>query len=318
MNTEKLVLEIPYYSRSVQGVIWDFKTYCTQKNIKYRIKLCPVFEKEILGKGSFARFDYNGKKVLIDLQDNPTSYDFFDQYDFVFKRSFSKKIHYPSNVIPFGLRLDVFDGLWQVLIPNFTLFITDKRNRKELIRTIFNLLGFDHLGFNNLSRSWKKLNQIKKLGELQNKKVLFSTRLWENTRTGDIISMERRSIYEILKIRKDVVLNSLEPLKQSAYLTKLKECNIVVINNGVHNVPGVRLSELLLNGKIVLTTDLNVKIPGLDVYNCIIEYRLENLNKTIDNLDELKVREIMQNTYMFCEQFLAPGKRFEYMINLIN
>lgn len=313
-----MVIELPYYSRSVQGVIWDFKTYCTLKKIKYRIKICPEFEKEISGKGGCVRFVYEGNKALIDMSDNPVPYDFYNQYNIVFKRSFSKNVNYPPNVFPFGLRCDVFDGLWDVFYSNKILFLTDKRNRKELIRTIINLLGFDHLGFSNLSRSWKKLNQKEKLGDLFKKKVLFSTRLWDNKATGLKISAERQLIYKILKTRDDMVLNTIFPLKQSMYLKKLKDCNIVVINNGLHDVPGVRLSELLLNGKIVLTTDLNVKIPGIDVYNCIVEYSLENLNKTIDSLDELKVREIMKNTSMFCEQYLAPGKRFEYMINLIN
>jgi hypothetical protein len=321
MKEQKLTLEIPYYSRSVQGIIWDFTTFCELNSINFKIKLCPEFEKGILGKGSFARLNYRGNKILIDLQDNPIPYDFYSEYDVIFKRSFSKHLKYPPNVFPFGLRFDVFGGIWVVLISNFRAFILDKRNRKELIRTLLNFMGFDHMGFNNLSRRWVNLNiesNNNKGNDMTEKKVFFSTRLWDKSKTGEKISIERQEIFKILKNRKDTCFNSLVPMKQSLYLKKLSESNVVIINNGVHDVPGVRLPELLLIGKIVLTTELNVVIPHLDKYNCLLYYDLENLNQMINALDIEKMNDIKKNTQKYTQENLGPAKRFEYIFNTIN
>ena len=88
-----------------------------------------MFEEEIMGKGSFARFETNKQKILIDLQDNPVEYGFYSNYDVIFKRSFSTNIHYSSNVYPFGLRFDVFDGLWRVFWFNTTVFLRDLESK---------------------------------------------------------------------------------------------------------------------------------------------------------------------------------------------
>jgi hypothetical protein len=316
MSIKNIILEIPYYSGSVQGIIWDFQTYCKKNKIKLKIELSPKFEKEIMGKGSFARFEINGKKVLIDVQDNPTEYQFYKNYDCIFKRSFSKNENYSANVYPFGFRFDVFDGLWVVCLSNLKLFFTDKRNRKELLRTILNLFGIDYLGFNNLSRNWAKLELIGQSNQLEKKAILFSTRLWGRN-TGDKISKERKSISELLETRQDVVLNSLLPLKQSEYLKKLEDCNVIVINNGLHDVPGIRFPEILLSAKVVVTLPINVEIPGLVEGIHYISTNLEDLNSCLDNLSMVNIKRIQTNAREYAQDYLGPGKRVEYILNQI-
>jgi hypothetical protein len=314
MSIKKLILEIPYYSQSVQGIIWDFHTYCKQNKVKLKIQLSPKFEKEIMGKGSFARLEINGKKVLIDVQDNPTEYQFYRNYDCIFKRSFSKDVNYSANVYPFGFRFDVFDGLWVVCLTNLKLFLTDKRNRKELMRTILNLFGIDYLGFNNISRNWDKLELLKQSKQIENKAILFSTRLWSGD-IGDKISKERKSISELLETRQDVVLNSLLPLEQSEYLKKLQDCNVIIINNGLHDVPGIRFPEILLLGKVVVTLPINVEIPGLVDGIHYISTNLEDLNSCLDNLSMGNIKRIQTTAREYAQDYLGPGKRVQYILN---
>lgn len=316
MKERKLTLEIPYYSQSVQGIIWDFLTFSKQNNIKLKIELSPKFEKEIMGKGSFARFEFNGKKVLIDIQDNPTEYQFYRDYDCIFKRSFSKNLTYAANVYPFGFRFDVFDGLWVVCLSNLKLFLIDKRNRKELMRTILNLFGIDYLGFNNITRYWNKLELIRQSEHIEKKAILFSTRLWGG-KIGDKISKERKFISDLLINRQDVVLNSLSPLKQSVYLKKLEDCNVVVINNGLHDVPGIRFPEILLLGKVVVTLPINVEIPGLVDGIHYISTNLEDLNSCLDNLSMVNIKRIQTSSREYAQDYLGPGKRVEYILSQI-
>ncbi len=316
MSIKNIILEIPYYSQSVQGIIWDFHTFSKKNKIKLKIKLSPKFEKEIMGKGSFARFEINGKKVLIDVQDNPTEYQFYRNYDFIFKRSFAINGNYSANVYPFGFRFDVFDGLWVVCLSNLKLFFTDKRNRKELVRTILNLFGIDYLGFNNIGRNWDKLELISRSKQVEKKAILFSTRLW-GTNNGDKISKERKSISELLETRQDVVLNSLLPLKQSIYMKKLEDCNVIVINNGLHDVPGIRFPEILLSGKVVVTLPINVEIPGLVEGIHYISTNLEDLNSCLDNLSIGNIKRIQTTAREYAQDYLGPGKRVEYILNQI-
>jgi hypothetical protein len=316
MKTRKIVLEIPYYSQSVQGIIWDFRTFCKQNNINLKIVLSPKFEKEIQGKGSFARFDFLGKSVLIDVQDNPTEYKFYRDYDYIFKRSFSTDINYQDNVIPLGFRFDVFDGLWLVCFTNIKLFLVDRRNRKEVIRTVLNYIGIDYLGFNNISRSWDNLKLKSQIKQKEKKAILFSTRLWSKN-IGEKVSSERKSINELLASRHDVVLNTLLPLKQSSYLNRLEECNVVVINNGLHDVPGIRFPELLLSKKVIVTLPINVVIPGLVDGLHYISTNLENLNSCLDNLTMMTIEQIQTNAKQYAKDYLSPGKRLEYILNKI-
>jgi hypothetical protein len=206
-----------------------------------------------------------------------------------------------------------------VCLSNLKLFITDKRNRKELVRTILNLFGIDYLGFNNISRNWNKLEQIginQSIKTGREKTILFSTRLWGGN-IGDKISKERKSISELLETRQDVVLNSLLPLKQSIYMKKLEDCKVIVINNGLHDVPGIRFPEILLSGKVVVTLPINVEIPGLVEGIHYISTNLEDLNSCLDNLSIGNIKRIQTSAREYAQDYLGPGKRVEYILNQI-
>jgi hypothetical protein len=196
MKEQKLTLEIPYYSQSVQGLIWDFQTYCRANKIAHTVKVSSEFGKQIMGKGGFAMFTVKEKKILIDVQDDPLNYPFFEDYDFIFKRSYSNQIQYFDNVFPFGFRFDVFDGLHSVFLSNVKSFLFDWKHRRELIRTAVNILGFDFAGFNNLSRLYKKLNGDGLNSKMfDTKRILFSTRLFMMAVSTDRLTPKQQRIH---------------------------------------------------------------------------------------------------------------------------
>jgi hypothetical protein len=318
MKEQKLTLEIPYYSQSVQGLIWDFQTYCRANKIAHTVKVSSEFRKQIMGKGGFAKFTVKEKFFLIDVQDDPLNYPFFKDYDFIFKRSYSNKIQYFDNVFPFGFRFDVFDGLHSVFLSNVKSFLFNWKHRRELIRTAVNILGFDFAGFNNLSRRYKKLNWDGLNSKIfDTKKILFSTRLFLDLERGLKITEERKQINELLKSRNDVILNTISPLDQSKFLKATSSCNIVVINNGLYDVPGIRFPELLLLGKVVVTLPLNVQVPGLIDGIHYISTTMEDLNNCLDNLSVDKIKKIQANGREYAQNYFGPGKRMEYILGLI-
>lgn len=79
-----LKLEIPYYNTSSQGLIFDLSTFAETEGIKFKVEVSKTFESELMGKGSFGRIVFNSKKILFDLQDNPSPYVFYTKYDIVF------------------------------------------------------------------------------------------------------------------------------------------------------------------------------------------------------------------------------------------
>ena len=311
------ILEIPYYSRSIQGIIWDYKSYCDKHGVKYRVKIYREFEEQIFGKGSFARIQIDDLAILFDLQDNPCNYDFYKNYDFVFKRSYLNQPNiYSDNVLPLGMRFDVFDGFWHVFKTNLLKIFIDKRNRKEFIRTVLNIIGFDYLGYNNLRRTWNKLLNEPQTNTGSENNILFISRLYTNNNAGIKISKERQEINNQLKNREDVLFNSLNHIQQSDYIEKLKDSGIVVINNGLHDVPGARLPELLLLGKTVLSTKLNVIVPGLTSEH-FFEFESDKLNIELEKVIRNPINVYNKRARNFMLENYGPARRFENILKEI-
>jgi hypothetical protein len=316
---QEIKLEIPYYNTSSQGLMFDLSTYAEAEGIKVKVEVSKTFESELLGKGSFGRITFNNKKILFDLQDNPSPYDFYCDYDVIFKRSYSNFIGYEENVFPYGLRVDLFYNYKAAFKSNLFHFIFDRRGFKELTRTFFNCLGKDFHGYNNLKRSWSFLSGFSESNkEEKQKKIVFSTRLWYGNAKGEDISAEREKIYNLLKSRNDVILNQLTQINQSDYFKKLKDSNIVIINNGLHNVPGFRLGELLIMGKVVITTPTNIKIPGLVNGVHYIECEIDQIGEILDTLSLVKLNFIKENARKYAIEFLGPSMRLKYFIDKIN
>ena len=314
---QKLELIIPYYNASLQGLIWDCKTYCNKYNYNFKCSLSRKFEEEIEFRGSLGLILFWDKRILIDLQDNPREYEFYKNFDFVFKRSYSKYIQYSEYVFPFGLRVDIFDGLWYVFFTNIRLFIFDKRNRRELIRTLFNLFNLDYQGMNNLKRNYKKLKSYKVQELISQRKILYSTRLWLQNSNGFKISHERKSISEALAKRKDVILNTISQISQSEYFSFSLKSNILVINNGLHDVPGLRLAEAIIMGKLIISTDLNIVVPGLIENEHYLLTNIDDLNNLLDNINIEKISKFQKSCSKFTSMYFDPGCRLEYIFSIL-
>ena len=113
------------------------------------------------------------------------------------------------------------------------------------------------------------------------------------------------------------MLNTVLPLNQSKFFKVLSKSNIVIINNGLYDVPGIRFPELLLLGKVVVTLPLNVKIPGLIDGVHYISTSMDGLNGCLDNLTMDKIKNIQTNAREYAQQYFGPGKRMEYILSQI-
>ena len=99
---------------------------------------------------------------------------------------------------------------------------------------------------------------------------------------------------------------------------KVRESNIVITNNGLHNVPGFRLGELLIMGKLVITTPINIKVPGLLNGIHYIECEIEKMNELLDSLSIAKIHIITNNARKYANEFLGPSMRLNYCVDKIN
>ena len=319
MRKTQIILEVPYFSTATYGLKFDFETFFTN-HVPHRIvhiKISDQFRKEVIGKGAFGRTIIDKKKILFDLQDNPGEYDFYNDYDIVYKRSYLVGRSYSNKVFPYGLRFDVFTNIIGVIIKNPFVFFLDSKNFKEITRTFFNILGLNYKGYNNIKRTWNNLyNSNQK--SFKAKHVLYSTRLWLDSDNGKLISEERKEIFNILRDRKDITLCTLNQVNQSEYFEILINSNIVVINNGLHKVPGLRFAELLAMGKVVITLPTNVVIPNLVNGEHFLEVQIGDLAKLIDNLTLADIDRIGNNAKKYAMQNLGPGSRLRNLLSQEN
>ncbi len=314
---------LPNLNQSLWGLISHFIEYSNTFRLPVRLHFDESYiNSRFGGASSFAVLAVNGREYLVDVQDNPRPYEFYKDYELVFKRSFSSKITYPGNVIPYGFRLDQTVPIYEVCRRSnlLTLANLNNRNWKEIRRSTF----LNKLLPNDLFDN--KLRNIRAFYDTNiadyNGRIAYSARYWREEGREDRIKInsQRTSIYNFLSVSGLNCFCSLKFISQKTWIKILQGANIVVVNNGLHDVPGLRIAEATVFSKCPVSPELNVLIPEyIEGKNYIrIQDDISDLASVLEYLVKSKdYTEIQYNNSIYSSEFLLGSKKAEYILNEI-
>ncbi len=281
----------------------------------------------------------NGFNCFLDYQDSPEYLMNPDKYDLYFKRSLIVGNENASfkNVLPLGMQVNYN---YQLPLNLFCKGVWSKKNKIEVFRTL------DIFGFTNQShqaRNYKRVvnSKIDDNGGI----VIYLTRLWNLNNYHAREEIERRTRMnnyrvETCKLLKDHFPNGnigifrdkmsekvvgedlLVDTKITTarnYLTLLKTSDIGIADDGLKDTLGWKIGEYTLNNLAIVTTPINVVVPGF--YNN--QHYIETNNRidskgVIDIIYELlkgkAYLEMKLKNYVFSRQNMHPYNYFQNII----
>jgi len=250
------------------------------------------------------------------------------QADFYFKRSYNKlaEEYCPANcrIYPLGLNYPVK--------PENKIFSGSLEVVKDIIRTNRIYSSFYNTNYMRASDL-----EFYPLPQKQNK-ILLIERLWNPLETGlEHLKIERERINQnrinyikackkefgkyflgglladdfSLKTAKELVLPS-TITKKEYFVKAVKEHNICIATNGLHNSIVWKLGEYVAASRSIISEQLNYYVPGgfesgknYYAYKDEMEL-LDKTNSLLENKD--KIFEMMNNNFLYYNNYLKPDR----------
>ncbi len=318
-----ITILLPNLNRSLWGLISSFVVYSENFKVPIRFNFNEEYIKlRFGGASSFAVIIFNDKEYLVDLQDNPKAYEFFSDYELVFKRSYSTYLTYANKVVPYGFRIDQTVTLSSIISrSNFLSFRNlNKRNLKEIRRSsVMNKIFTKDLFENRI----REIHSFLSTDIVDyNGRIAYSARFWKEDGRDDRIKINRQRtlIFNYLSKSGLECFTSTKFISQKEWIRILNQSNIIVVNNGLHDVPGLRIAEATIFSKCPVSPALNVSIPGY--------FEGENYIRIMDNVDDLepvlvnllgekKYLIVQKNNLLYSNKYLLGSRKAEYIMSEI-
>lgn len=292
-----------------------------------------------------------GKSILIDCNDSPKEILGFN-VDRYFKRSLLSNFDYQNKIEPLGFTFPDY-SISQYLMMRLlrdtnyiNSFLKNKNVKIEAFRSI-DIFGL----FTNMNSKYR--NRLKwQVNEISiNPQVLYKTRLWNPNNVQDPIKRQQRelmnnwriSMVDLLKrhfpdnsisgIQRDdfskgcannELLLPLESMKMKVYLRELVNCGIGIADDGLEDTLGWKIGEFVFNGKALIATTINIKLPGefLESKNYVQVSRVfdekvvgDSIEKLLSD-DEYRI-EICQRNLDYARDYLFDSKMAEYIYSKV-
>lgn len=134
------------------------------------------------------------------------------------------------------------------------------------------------------------------------------------------INRQRTLIFNYLSKSGLECFTSTKFISQKEWIRILNQSNIIVVNNGLHDVPGLRIAEATIFSKCPVSPALNVIIPGY--------FEGENYIRIMDNVDDLepvlvnllgekKYLIVQKNNLLYSNKYLLGSRKAEYIMSEI-
>lgn len=318
-----ITILLPNLNRSLWGLISSFVVYSETFKVPLRFDFNEEYIKSrFRGASSFAVIIFNDKEYLVDLQDNPRHYDFYSDYELVFKRSYSSHLTYVDRIIPYGFRIDQTVALSSIISRSNFLSLRNwnKRNLKEIQRSsLINKILIKDLFDNSISNihSFFSTEIID-----YNGRIAYSARFWKEDGREDRIKINRQRelIFNYLSKSGLDCFTSNKFISQKEWIRILNQSNIVIVNNGLHDVPGLRIAEATLFSRCPVTPALNVVIPDYSEGENYLKISddIADIGLVLENLlKEKTYLGVQKNNLVYSRKYLIGSKKAAYILDEI-
>ncbi|MEH6659113.1 hypothetical protein [Leeuwenhoekiella marinoflava] len=327
-----LKVKIRFWTAHHNMFLYALFYYCSQRKQRFDIEYSNTIPYNCIalfwGDKAYV-FDYADTPEVL-LEPSP-----FNQY---FKRSYLKQEDYHPKIKPLGLQVNYSYKPLRFIRNLEKHQLLDKRNRIEFLRAI------DYFQVSNLSHHSMDIRNYPTHLSLDNKRVIFFTRLWNpnnHISVDEKIRRERQNHFRInacrvlkknfknsfIGIYPDDYSSSLCPellldkkqISKRNYFKSLSNSTIGIADDGLKDTPGWKLGEYCLFGKAIITTPINVEVKGFKVNQNYLELSDRTSFDEIPEkvhllLEDSNLDKFAQNNKRWAEDHLHPAS---YLVNLI-